>query len=511
MLSKKYANALELLTAAQAEAKEKRWYRQEFLATNNIGLTYYFMLDYGEALNYYLVAYTLALQQLQPVQEMTVLNNIAILYSKEKNYDKAKEYFLKAYEIAKEKNERLKIGIYAANLGIVYNKTNQLQKARLYVNESIKYFEHEPRRLLGAEVTLAQNQLEEQHIPESIRMGEKLLITAKDSAYQDEHVEILTLLASANLKENNTVKAAAFANQALANNHDLEATSEIYSLLSEIYQKNQSFHLAVKYKDSVIIMQDSINKVKNGRLFENSKLKFELLNSQHSLLLNQSKLSSQRKILYSTLAIFALLIAFVTWYFRSKTIKNRQKEIIAERSRQIAALEFDNEKREKLLLEKQLKEKETVALLEQERLKNEIELRNRKLSAKALYLSGRNELIEEIITAIAKMPDLPKDSNLVRHIVSLKNHMKADAEWDNFSTHFEEVNQGFITSLKNKHSSLTSNDIRFLSYIFMNLTTKEISSLLNITPEGCRKRKERISKKLELPDHILLYDYLSSL
>jgi DNA-binding NarL/FixJ family response regulator len=45
----------------------------------------------------------------------------------------------------------------------------------------------------------------------------------------------------------------------------------------------------------------------------------------------------------------------------------------------------------------------------------------------------------------------------------------------------------------------------------MNLNTKEIASLLNITPEGCRKRKERITKKMQLAENTSLFEYLSGL
>ncbi|QNK78655.1 hypothetical protein H7F37_06140 [Winogradskyella sp. PAMC22761] len=50
------------------------WYKQQFLALNNIGANYYSMLDYGEALDYYLEAYTIALKHLDENEEMTVLN-----------------------------------------------------------------------------------------------------------------------------------------------------------------------------------------------------------------------------------------------------------------------------------------------------------------------------------------------------------------------------------------------------------------------------------------------------
>lgn len=509
MFAKKFVPAITLLTEAQHLSAEKHWQKQLFLATNNIGLTYYFMLDYGEALRNYLSAYNIAMEEKDATLEMTVLNNIAILYSKEKNFDKAIEYFLKAYNIAREKKDKIRIGNYALNLGIVHNEMHKLEKAREYLREATTYLQDDARRLLSAQYSYAQNQFQQGNIIEAGQLATRLFSTARDSGYRDEQITICTLLASVKLKENNPDQAIFYANEALARSPNLEEKIEIHQTLSDVHFKNHAFALALAHKDSVLRFRDSINTVKNGQLFENSKLKFELLNSKHTLSLNEAQLSSQRRLLYTALAFMAIIIAFFIWLIRIKTVENRQKAVIAERSHKIMALEIENEKSQKLLLEEQLKEKETAALLEQERLKNEIEIRNRKLSAKALYLSGRNELIDEIITTLSKMPDLSKDST--RHISQLKSYLRTDDEWDDFSTHFQEVNQGFLNALRHNHPNLTSNDVRFLSYIYMNLNTKEIASLLNITPEGCRKRKERITKKMQLADNTSLFGYLSGL
>ncbi|SDG59307.1 tetratricopeptide repeat protein [Chitinophaga filiformis] len=509
MMAKKFVPAITLLTEVQRLSSEKHWQKQLFLATNNIGLTYYFMLDYGEALRNFLNAYNIAMEEKDATLEMTVLNNIAILYSKEKNFDKATEYFQKAYTIAKEKNDKIRIGNYALNLGIVHNEMHKLEKAREYLREATVYLQNDARKLLGAQYSYAQNQFQQGYTIEADHLSTKLLATARDSGYRDEQITIYTLLTSVKLKENNLDQALSYANEALALSPNLEEKIELHQTLSDIHFKNHAYALALAEKDSVLRFRDTINIIKNGQQFENSKLKFELLNSKHTLSLNEAQLSSQRRLLYTALAFIAVVIAFFIWLMRIKTVENRQKAVIAERSHKIMALEFENEKNQKLLLEEQLKEKETAALLEQERLKNEIEIRNRKLSAKALYLSGRNELIDEIITAISKMPDLSKDST--RHISQLKSYLRTDDEWDDFSTHFQEVNQGFLNALRQNHPYLTSNDVRFLSYIYMNLNTKEIASLLNITPEGCRKRKERITKKMQLADNTSLFEYLSGL
>jgi hypothetical protein len=58
---------------------------------------------------------------------------------------------------------------------------------------------------------------------------------------------------------------------------------------------------------------------------------------------------------------------------------------------------------------------------------------------------------------------------------------------------------------------LTITDIRYISYVYMNLDTKEIASMLNITPVACRKRKERIEKRLNLTEKISLNAYLLSI
>ncbi|QHS60498.1 tetratricopeptide repeat protein [Chitinophaga agri] len=511
MLSRKFVPAINLLTEAQHLSADNHWQKQLFLATNNIGLTYYFMLDYGEALRYYLNAYKIAMAEKDATLEMTVLNNIAILYSKEKNFDKASMYFLKAYDIAKEKDDKIRIGNYASNLGIVYTEMNQLAKAREYLREAAIYLQNDTRRLLGARYAYAQNQFQEGNITEADRLCTELLTIARDSGYRDERISLLTLITSTRLKLNNTVQAIQYANEALALSPNLEERIELHHTLADIHLKDHAYAQAMASKDSVMYYRDSMNTVKNGQQFETGKLKFELLNSQHTLSLNKAQLSNQRRLLYVALAFIAVIIAFFIWLMRIKAAENRQKAILAERSHQIMALEIENEKSQKLLLEKQLKEKETAALLEQERLKNEIEIRNRKLSAKALYLSGRNELIDEIITAMSKIPDLSKDGVVFKHISQLKSYLRTDSEWDDFSTHFQEVNQGFLNALRKNHPNLTSNDVRFLSYIYMNLNTKEIASLLNITPEGCRKRKERITKKMQLIENTSLFDYLSGL
>ena len=511
MWKKDHVKSLELLTEAKNMAAKNRWYKQQFLATNNIGANYYTMLDYGEALNYYLESYTIAVKKLEPAYEMIVLNNIAILYSKEKNYEKAYEYFKKAYQIAKQNKDLLKVGLYAMNLGNVANETGELRQARIYFNEALPNLKTQPEMYILAQIAIAENDLLQRQPEKARNTALQLYKTTKDLNYNDIGISLLFIISKSYLKENNAEEALRYAFKIKETQPNLETKKALFELLSDIYTQQQEYPVALRYKDSVIANEQRLNEIKNGKLFENSRVKFEIQNYKNEIALNESKLSNERKIFYSIIAIISIVVFFVLWTYRNITIKHKQRKLIAERNEKILVLELEKEKSDNLLLEEQFKERETAALLEQEKLKNEIELKNRKLSAKALYLSGRNQLIEEILQSLSKIPELPKHISLSNHISTLKSHLKTDTEWDSFITHFEEVNQGFLSILKQKHPGLTANDIRFISYIYMSLSTKEIASMLNITPEACRKRKERISAKIGISENIPLYDYLSTL
>lgn len=502
--NKEYVKSLELLTTARTAAEKNRWNKQLFFAINYTGHNYIAMMDYGEALNYCLEAYNLSVKELGPEFEMIALNNIAILYTADKNYKKAREYYLKAYNTAKDEKYK-SLGIYLINLANVENILNTPQQARAYITEAMPNLKkHWPKSVIAANMILAESDLLEGNTTIARQKAQELLLNKKDVAYNDISVPLGEIIVKSYFKENNFSKAAQSALAILEKKPNLETRRRIFELLTDIYTKSGAYQTALQYKDSIISSDSELNEIKNGRLFENSRVKFEIQDYKNQLAIKEEKIAAERKIVYSLLAIFIAVLC-------TTVLILRQKKLIAERNQRITSLELEKEKNDNLLLEKHYKENETSSLLEQERLKSEIEARNRKLSAKALYLSDRNQLIEDILVSLSKKPKLSKDLSLANQIRNLKSHLKTDDEWDNFITHFEEVNHGFLTRLKTLHPTLTSNDVRFLAYIYMNLSIKEIASILNITIEACRKRKDRMAIKMEISENISLYDYISTL
>lgn len=504
MFALQHAQSLEMLIKAKSMAEVNGWNQQAFQATNNIGANYYMMLDYGEALRYYLEAYEIASDASDNTQVMTVLNNIAILYFQEKNNEKAYEYFLKAYQLAKENNLPEKRGIYATNLGLVLNKLRRLEEAEVYIKEAEQLVEHDEQFRIMVQMALAENLTFQGNYHEAEEIADAILPALSAPGQAENKVFVLLVLAQIHEGKNQVSQALRYGKEAGRASNTIQNKADTYDYLSRLLAKSRDYELSLLYKDSVIQAKDSLNLVKNTKLYETGKIKFEIQNYQYELEQSQRRLKDERKFFYTVMGAGALVLILVILIFRNNSIKHKQQEKIAE-------LELHKTRTESLMREKQLREKEALALLEQERLKNELELKNRKLTAKEVHQSSRNELIEDVIKLLSQQPEVSRNENLSKYTRELKNHLKQDTQWESFFTHFEAINQGFIDRLKSKHPNLIASEVRFIIYVYMNLSNKEISALLNITDASCRKRKERISKKLDIPSGTNLYAYLSTI
>lgn len=513
MQQSNYPLALEYLTKAQLLAEKNNWHQEVFETKNNIGIIYMNLSDYGEALEYFLDAYTLTLKHPDSNNEMSVLNNIAVIYCMEKDFEKGREYYLKAYALAKKTNNKTKRGMYAMNLIKVAHLFNELDTARSYLEEVQEFSNTDEALHFEVQAMTADNYMLKGDLKTAKKILKELetLTNKKDFKRKDNVATVYNLLAKIYFLENDYDMNIFYLNKYLNVSDDFEMKANIYSSLSEAYALKNQYSKALDAMKLMVAANDSIAKRKNEKLYESNKVKFEVLNYKTDLNASIAASKLERKIFGVALVLLAGLIFFMYRTFRNRTIKQEQKKLIAEGTQKIIALELEKEKSDKLLLEKQMNEIAHEALIEQQQLKSEIEQKNRKLSAKALYLSGRNELIEEMVNSLSKLPVVAQNNLIKDHIKALKEHLKSDADWDDFIVHFEEVNQGLLAVLKVRHPSLNTNDIRFICYVYMNLSFKEIGAILNITQEACRKRKERIATKMDLDKNISLYDYLSSI
>ncbi|GGG51927.1 tetratricopeptide repeat protein [Bizionia arctica] len=510
-INKNYLKSLELLTEAQTLAKKNNWQKELFNATNGIGVNYYEMLDYGEALDNYLQAYTIALKVMDTKQESIVLNNIAVLYRDEKKYNEAEIYQKKAFDIFVKVKDSFEIAVSATNLAGLYNETNKLELASKYIDIAKIMAPKNLETVIYTSIIEAENLLDKNEFDASEKIINRLNGKLESTELNNSKIAVLLLLSKIYEHQNHIEKALNSTKQAKEESLSYKNNIHIYDRFSEVYFAMKDFEKSIKYKDSVMLVKDSISVLKDRVVYENSKIKFEIKDSQKQLLVSQDQLNNEKLIKYYLIGFSLLIFTLLGWLLRSNYIKYRQKRIISVNSQEIIALELKNKENDNLLLEQQMKEKEILSLLERNNHKLELERKNRKLVANVLQLGQRNENIKNFVKSLSQNSELSKNIFLAKQIELLKNILSKEESNDEFLSHFEEINSHFLKSIKEMHPTLNANDIRFLCYMYMNLSGKEISTLFNITIQATRKRKERIAIKMNLLEGSQLYGYITTI
>lgn len=464
---KDYPSALQYYLKAEAKATHKQLSQQLIKIKLDIGNMYLVMSNYGEALGYYNELIALAEMNNQRKELIPLaLNNIALMYGNELDYKRAVEYGKKGYDFAVARNYNYSKMLSGMNMSDIYNKMGNYKEARKILLE-IKDIPKSEEHALICDANYAETFLIEGKVDEAQIMMETLY---KSSNYRSYLPGVLSKIYA---QQNKIDQAIFYAEKALKEASEITIRISLYDQLYELYFTKQNYEKTRTYKDAIVKSKDSLALLINRGLFESNKIKLKELEYEKEIQHNKDKLQSER-ILFGAGISFTLLLLFTIYrILQNRILKQKQEKIIADNQQKIINLELEG-------------------------LKNSIAEKNRKLSAKALYLSGRNELVEEIINSVGKIPQISDNREISKQMKTLKNYLKTDEKWDDFISYFEEVNPNFIKILKERHPQLTSDDIRFICYLYMNLDLKEISGIFNITAEAAKKRKQRIAKKMEV-------------
>ena len=92
----------------------------------------------------------------------------------------------------------------------------------------------------------------------------------------------------------------------------------------------------------------------------------------------------------------------------------------------------------------------------------------------------------------------------------LRRDHNVEQNWEDFKIYFERVNTDFFKRIHEKYPNLTSNDLRLMAFLLLEFNSKEISQILNISPDSVRKRKQRLKVKLQLPNNQNLLNHLNT-
>lgn len=156
---------------------------------------------------------------------------------------------------------------------------------------------------------------------------------------------------------------------------------------------------------------------------------------------------------------------------------------------------------------------EAINRLENEKLEAEVRHKNQELASATLHIVQKSEILTTIKDALEKLQQNaksdPKLEKEITHLIKmLEQDARTDADWEQFSHHFDQVHSDFLKRLGEQHAHLSPNDYKLCAYLRLNLSSKEIAALMNISLRGVESSRYRLRKRLGLDTEANLTDFL---
>ena len=156
---------------------------------------------------------------------------------------------------------------------------------------------------------------------------------------------------------------------------------------------------------------------------------------------------------------------------------------------------------------------EAIVELKNENLKTQIQFKNKELASTTMHLVQKVEMIKTLQGELNKLTNSEKPVNELKRDISkliriLDADEQLDNEWEQFAHHFDEVHSNFLKRISEKYPQLKPNDHRLCAYLRMNLSTKEIAHLLNLSVRGVEASRYRLRKKIGLDTNDNLTEFM---
>jgi DNA-binding CsgD family transcriptional regulator/ligand-binding sensor domain-containing protein len=215
----------------------------------------------------------------------------------------------------------------------------------------------------------------------------------------------------------------------------------------------------------------------------------------------------------STLAwiIYLLILAGIvyqgTQFFKRSMDKSRLKE--KERQREKFKEREQHLKEEALIAEKEM------IRLRNETLKSEMQHKEKELANSTMHIIQKNNSLNKVKTDLKNMVGAVEDDQVKNRLNSaikrVNKEIDSEKQWMVFDTHVEQVHQDLFKTLKARYPELSPRELKLCAYLRMNISSKEIATLMNISTRGVEISRYRIRKKLGLDRNANLTEFMLSI
>lgn len=360
-------------------------------------------------------------------------------------------------------------------IGLNYMIDDSLEIAKTYIKEAKSFylvngFQSALSMALDNLGTIAEK---EGDIKQAISLFDQALILAKKSKRINMQGQINQRIGALHLDQGNYNEAIRYTKNALDISTELnERRSNVRNLdlLNKAYAALDDIPTAYKYQSQYLSLLDSINIEDNRAALEEIEVKYQTEKKEQEIILLEEKAKvnnlKQQGLLGGIVGLVGLIGALL-YAMRQRRIKN----VMAQ---------------EKLDQELKFSQQELVA-------------RKQELTAFALQLANKNETLESIKRNVKSVQEQVGNDRAIQGIISTINfNINDDNNWETFRERFDAVHQDFEKNIRLKYEQVTANDMRLMSLLKMNLTSKEIANILNVSQEGVKKARYRLRKKMGL-------------
>ncbi len=449
---------------------------------------------YEEALEYSIKSLSVFESVHDTTQMAITLFNIGSLYSLIKDNDQALKYLYKSEHYATSISYLDLMASIYNELGVIYQGTKQWEKADSFLRKSLALYKDLSRNdgIALVEQNIGSMMIDEARCKDGKEYLLKSLSFFKSVNSIEDIMEVYIDLGRAYACMTMYDSAAYYLNKAVAKAdeiHNVNLKIKALENLQHIYFLSRDFQKAFLTQNSFYKIKDSLRsadmEVKLTELTR--KYNLEKAENETKIWKNQQQIEASKNrvllILSISLILFILLASFFVWQRRKK-----EKEIIRLRA----------EKEE--ILKKEMQEK--------------MYFQSKQLTTHALNMLQKNELLQSLQMNIDRIREKAKDEvkpELRTLNNQIRNHLKGEKDWDLFKMYFEQINTGFFEKLREINPDLTSNDLRLIALIKLNMNIKEVASVLNLSPNSVKNARYRLRKKLKLDAQDDLFDFVNSI
>ena len=205
-----------------------------------------------------------------------------------------------------------------------------------------------------------------------------------------------------------------------------------------------------------------------------------------------------------SLLALALVSALLTYTFRQQ-----KKRLTAEK-------ELLEREKENIIARQALTDAEIRAVqVENQYLQNEVENKRRDLINYAMSIVEQKEYFEKVSESLRELSGEKRselrDEKLKKLEIEIRQRMSFADKVEDFNIRIEKMHKDFMGRLAQLYPDLSSNETRLAVLIRLGISSKEIATLLNISPKSVEINRYRLRKKLGLDRKASLTQFINNI